>query len=261
MKATITCDDVFDVLTRGPFPTGSSDDEAVELHLTGCHECRRLAEALRPAVELFHEVLDEKQSGLPVYRGRLTDLPPLNLPPPQRVWWEEEQLLDLPVQRRPARSPSGWGLQTEAAASLVRFASAALLGVALCLLVWTCSSIVARQPANWQASSAAKYSAGPLRLGKRTTIALAALKMADACRGTAADSLPAEASVPAPATANAADQACCTKCHAAAHPRGEQCLAQWSAGCESCHLAGKPARMATQHVSLQQQTCQVCHDG
>ena len=69
----MTCDDVFDVLTRGPFPSGAAEqDEHVERHLVGCQECRRLATALRPAVELFQEAIDPAESlGLPGYRGRV----------------------------------------------------------------------------------------------------------------------------------------------------------------------------------------------
>ena len=66
------CDQVFEILTRGPFPSGEADDAIVELHLTACHECRQLAEALRPAVELMHEALDSDQADvLPGYRGVL----------------------------------------------------------------------------------------------------------------------------------------------------------------------------------------------
>ena len=54
MKLLLDCDDVFDRLTRGPFPSGAADDDAVESHLRSCHECRELAEALRPAVKLMH---------------------------------------------------------------------------------------------------------------------------------------------------------------------------------------------------------------
>ena len=43
------CDQVFMILTRGPFPTGEPWDEQVEAHLESCSECWRLAEALRPA--------------------------------------------------------------------------------------------------------------------------------------------------------------------------------------------------------------------
>ncbi|MHC2069135.1 hypothetical protein ACYFX5_16815 [Bremerella sp. T1] len=49
-----TCDDVFDVLTRGRFPTGNHEtDLPVERHLTVCHSCRELAEALRPATDML----------------------------------------------------------------------------------------------------------------------------------------------------------------------------------------------------------------
>ena len=65
----MNCDDVFDVLTRGPFPSGDSTDGAVEEHLAGCHDCRQLAEALRPAVELLHESLSDEQLTLPGYQG------------------------------------------------------------------------------------------------------------------------------------------------------------------------------------------------
>lgn len=92
MTPYCSCDQVFDRLTRGPFPSrafplvdqpaelawdpgrgnGSlspSDDRvdaAVEAHLAVCHECRTLAEALRPAVTLLSAAQD-----LPVYQGHL----------------------------------------------------------------------------------------------------------------------------------------------------------------------------------------------
>ena len=70
--ALINCDQVFEVLTRGPFPTGGPDDEAVERHLRACHECRQLAEALRPAVALMHEAVAAEQAvDLPEYQGAL----------------------------------------------------------------------------------------------------------------------------------------------------------------------------------------------
>ena len=66
----MNCDRVFDILTRGPFPTGDPTDEQVERHLAACHDCRRLSEALRPAVEMFHEALTPEASHqLPGYRG------------------------------------------------------------------------------------------------------------------------------------------------------------------------------------------------
>ena len=64
----MNCDQVFDVLTRGPFPTGTACDTPVEAHLRVCPECRRLADALRPALELFQEAISPEESrDLPGY--------------------------------------------------------------------------------------------------------------------------------------------------------------------------------------------------
>jgi hypothetical protein len=64
----MNCDQVFDILTRGPFPTGTACDTPVEAHLNMCRDCRRLAEALRPALELFQEAIGPEESrDLPGY--------------------------------------------------------------------------------------------------------------------------------------------------------------------------------------------------
>ncbi|HVX14238.1 MAG TPA: hypothetical protein VHC22_23835 [Pirellulales bacterium] len=66
----IHCDEVFDILTRGPFPTGAPSDGIVESHLNHCDTCRQLAEALRPAIELLQEsIAPEESDGLPRYGG------------------------------------------------------------------------------------------------------------------------------------------------------------------------------------------------
>jgi hypothetical protein len=73
MTGSLDCDKVFEILTRGPFPAGGAEDVHVERHLSICHECRQLAEALRPAVGLFHEALEYDASHtLPAYQGVLT---------------------------------------------------------------------------------------------------------------------------------------------------------------------------------------------
>ncbi|HEX3598938.1 MAG TPA: hypothetical protein VHU84_02275 [Lacipirellulaceae bacterium] len=64
------CDQVFMILTRGPFPTGESWDEQVETHLETCADCWRLAEALRPALEVFQEAVPPSEGrDLPGYWG------------------------------------------------------------------------------------------------------------------------------------------------------------------------------------------------
>ena len=72
MTPAINCDDVFKLLTRGPFPSGDPLDGAAELHLITCSDCRRLAEALRPAYGVFHEAVPSLElDSLPGYRGVL----------------------------------------------------------------------------------------------------------------------------------------------------------------------------------------------
>jgi hypothetical protein len=64
------CDQVFMILTRGPFPTGEPWDEQVESHLETCSDCWRLAEALRPALEIFQEAVPPSEGrDLPGYWG------------------------------------------------------------------------------------------------------------------------------------------------------------------------------------------------
>jgi hypothetical protein len=64
------CDQVFVILTRGPFPTGEPWDDEVEAHLETCADCWRLAEALRPALEVFQEAVPPAESReLPGYWG------------------------------------------------------------------------------------------------------------------------------------------------------------------------------------------------
>ena len=66
----MNCDQVFMILTRGPFPTGEPWDEQVEYHLETCADCWRLAEALRPALEVFQEAVPPAESrDLPGYWG------------------------------------------------------------------------------------------------------------------------------------------------------------------------------------------------
>lgn len=100
-RLAVSCDDVFEVLTSGPFPRAVlerdsarvsaapcivAQDAEIEAHLAACHECRQLAEALRPAVDLIDAAVREIDADLPVYRGSLPD--PVNcgsLPDPVAI--------------------------------------------------------------------------------------------------------------------------------------------------------------------------------
>ncbi len=66
----MNCDQVFFVLTSGPFPTGSPSDLEVERHLESCPGCWRIANALRPAADVFQEAIAPTESRrLPGYWG------------------------------------------------------------------------------------------------------------------------------------------------------------------------------------------------
>lgn len=66
----MNCDQVFCVLTRGPFPTGDRSDLLVEQHLEECASCWQIAEALKPAHHVFEESVPAAQlHDLPGYWG------------------------------------------------------------------------------------------------------------------------------------------------------------------------------------------------
>jgi hypothetical protein len=64
------CNRAFMVLTRGPFPSGAPEDWQVQQHIEGCPDCWQLAEALRPAGDVFHEAISPSEGrDLPGYWG------------------------------------------------------------------------------------------------------------------------------------------------------------------------------------------------
>ena len=68
----MNCNQVFNILTRGPFPSGDRTDAAVEIHLATCPDCRDFAEALRPALDVYQETVSPEECGnLPGYWGDL----------------------------------------------------------------------------------------------------------------------------------------------------------------------------------------------
>ncbi|MEM6329446.1 MAG: hypothetical protein AAF790_04265 [Planctomycetota bacterium] len=68
-----SCEQAFAALTRGPFPNGLPADADIERHLAVCPDCWRLANALRPAGDLFREALSPGENrGLPSYWGDAT---------------------------------------------------------------------------------------------------------------------------------------------------------------------------------------------
>jgi hypothetical protein len=247
----MTCDDVFDLLTRGPFPSGAAGDDQVEDHLTYCIECRRLAAALQPAIELFHESIGpEKSAQLPGYRGQFA------LPGPKglcehgevlsgghatgaesRSAWTEPQSVSRPqpVRGRARRALRAkiWGKSpassfamrvTKSRTNLSRFAAAVLLGVAAAagtraLVAWRATSADfpdhPSPPVIARAANVGDDDAGKPELG-----VLAGLVLPAACRSRTVEPSGCPETAPAfptgiqLASADTANgMACCTDCH------------------------------------------------
>jgi hypothetical protein len=135
MKLLIGCDEVFDILTRGPFPTGNDSDAAVEHHLRCCHDCRQLAEALRPAVALFHECLsDDEVRSLPEYHGAVQPLGDVQVRRlPQDI--TELQLPQDVLGVAPGLSVRGPRSQSERRTLLMQGFAAIVVSAAVILLV------------------------------------------------------------------------------------------------------------------------------
>jgi hypothetical protein len=190
----MNCDDVFVILTRGPFPSGSQDDAAVERHLQACVECHRLAEALRPNDAALRDSSGEQEiSALPGYWGDLVSAPTLSLK-------------DTAGFRRPKRTarPRGAAVAPPKNLNVGQFAAAVALGIvfaaALRTLVTTAPAHAARQPLPENVNSA---------------VLLAGLP--DVCRGLATVYSASDPQMAVPLRQRTADASanCCTSCHAA----------------------------------------------
>jgi hypothetical protein len=209
------CDQVFDVLTRGPFPTGDASDYWVEEHLGCCHECRHLAEALRPAVELFHEAIQPEDSReLPGYRGvhaRQSGGPGLAQLVAQAIETEAPAATARPV----LEVQHAWHVWL--ASWKLQLTTALALGM---LLMLTLSG------SHSSGLPLAQVSTHPVGYHPSTEgfATLAALPLSTACQ------------LPAAATQNAGWH-CCTQCHAA--QRGPQVssavLTHIATSCQACH--------------------------
>lgn len=234
-KLLLTCDQVFEVLTRGPFPTGDESDEHVEHHLRACHDCRQLAEALRPAVELFHEVVSEDQAlDLPEYQGSLPDRGP-RVQRLSVVRLAKEQPKCEPVVEKlvPPERPQ----------SSMRWVAALLL--LLGLTAWVTGLIAesksGRFTAWWDRSAGAQ---GPAIEGLPTEaglLSLASLKLPAACLPLTHRPLSTEhaAQLALELMDGSLDKLrCCTECHhagAAKSPQPASITKVALQNCQTCH--------------------------
>lgn len=203
----IQCDEVFEILTRGPFPTGAPSDGVVELHLNQCESCRQLAEALRPAVELFQEAISPEESRtLPSYSGESGS----NLTPWLNAKYAggsrvAQRSRSLRRRIRPQLALPRWSLQPSA-----RLAAAVVLGMALAGLLRRLGSdeqapgapaaVAALGRARWQLAADPQHWVVEARLKR-------------ACKAEVKGAMLETAAMGGLGAQEPFRQACCTACH------------------------------------------------
>jgi len=205
----MNCDHVFEVLTRGPFPSGDPSDQAVEAHLAGCHDCRRLAEALRPALDLFHESLADERTGLPGYLGEQTRGQETVTTAVMEQIRQTAEPVAAPAAPAPMRPHSG----------LMQLIAAAFIGLALSASLLAISRRD-HEPEELQVATK------PSVLDSSAQRRLASMKLAISCASYAQPGKVAR------------DYKCCTLCHAAGRDKSTPIPAMLRvvSACKTCHL-------------------------
>jgi hypothetical protein len=241
MKLLIDCNEVFDILTRGPFPSGGEHDQAVEHHLRSCHDCRQLAEALRPAVELFHESLTAQEAtNLPEYHGRVAplDQPVFRSLPRDisEVRYESAAHDRSFAPRRPVREP----VRGSRAALLMQGLIGMALTAAIVLTVISLGASVRNMTRSPGRSSNQGLVAQPVVSGAEAARRLLSLQLPGEClldklRETASSGRSLEQQIAQAWEERKLD--CCTHCHDSNQPRLKSGLlvATLVSNCAICH--------------------------
>ena len=230
----MNCDLVFDVLTRGPFPTGHSSDAAVERHLAACHECRHLAAALEPAVHLFHEALSASEGPeLPGYRGVHCESNVAVLSPALRAALDDESLPSRAVgimsRSEPPSTADVWPL-----AAMLALGPA--LAVAILMALWIAPHVW--PPAPFGGASLAeergKARFQPTAAGRELLISLS---LPAGCFNAGPVVAMNDAAIGASAAHFSLRQDCCLKCHGESNPARPSldATAMLDRSCRACH--------------------------
>jgi hypothetical protein len=223
----LNCDQVFEVLTRGPFPSGAPSDEGVEHHLRACHDCRQLAEALRPAVAMLHESIGRDRAGdLPEYQGSL----------PQR---ERRGLRPAVRATSTARAPRS-GRAFDQAVGAVRLVAASLLAVALAFLVYGFALAPERPRLGGPFDGMLAHGETTVLPDGPGLLTLTSLKLPSRCVPSSYQALSQEqAEALAQAMSQGAKDAlrCCTECHNPTKPLMNRAnlVAVTAQSCSACH--------------------------
>jgi hypothetical protein len=241
MNQRLTCDEVFDHLTRAPFPAGATTDQCVDEHLRVCHDCRQMAEALRPATDLFREALSEDQRRrLPAYRGQLATITRDRQAAPATGWSLSEFTSWNPVScAGTSRQPQRYFLPA--------------LGLALLLLV---AMLQGRGMIGDSANSNSPLTAGNAGSDHTRTCSLAGFALPRDCLPQSivgpVRPKPTEPSVKPPSN-DAHQLMACMNCHETVRAVAEVCCTN----CHAANLQGKPGKTLFPRLAT---SCARCHN-
>jgi hypothetical protein len=241
----MTCDELFELLTDEYRAENDECRDAMKQHLSGCRSCRRLADALEPAVELFRECSAGEDFTAPSVSSGPWSEPEGSDPAwnsPARGWNDrrcvprsDQALLGFD---RAAAPP--WMMQVFGG-DLLRLAAAILMGLTLGALVW--GQDEAPSQARGSAGLAIAAPASNAQASVSPRITLASLLVTAACLPDEHRPVDAPASprlrpaVELLASADLGALACCTTCHAslgmASHSKSA--TLQVVRSCQACH--------------------------
>lgn len=207
------CDDVFEILTSGPFPSGAASDDAVERHLLACHECRKFAEALRPLEET------PDAAGMPAYQGRL--LPVDNTDKPIDLVSRVQTLVLKEHESRLAQKRDRSLARQNVWRFIVACAAVFLLGAAAAFA----SPLFINPPLGTSGASTLHAA-----LPQPRTVAAAS------CSNLLLAKLTEHAVVPV--NLQTSKDACCVKCHGGAEPvaqKNQKTIGMVVLSCQKCH--------------------------
>lgn len=240
----MTCDDVFDLLTGQRRPESRESQELMKRHLAGCRSCRRLADALEPAVELFRQCAADDFTS------------PASLDGPWSNEWEEQEASEFQSgsYRNASRSShvpqphsarSGQRLQAWLArlgtTDVPRLAAALLIGLTLGAMLWASAD---KDSVSAAANAPLVMSAAPGSAPSMTAppLTLAEIRLTAACLPAGLRQAGTE---PGPAVRLAVDWLaasqldsldCCTLCHAQGMAwAGKSATAEVARSCQVCH--------------------------
>lgn len=227
----MTCDDLLDLLTGQSRADNNQSRDAMKRHLAHCRSCRRLADALEPAVELFREAAAGDEFAAPsLYEG------PWSEQEREEPEWDDAEK-HAPLVTRPPETPE-W-VRHLFGGDLLRLAAAVLIGLTLGALVWgtTDSPVGATTPGKLAISAPGSATLSTPR------VTLASLRLTAACLPI--EHRPADAAIaprvrPATELLASADYSalnCCTLCHASLGeaPHSRFATSEVVRSCQACH--------------------------